>query len=89
MQDKIYILIAAGAIMFAVIGGLSLLGKNLPETQGLMLGSISGKHGITALVDTDDVHCLMIGASGVGKLFHAKHHLLSLCGSNRDNHLLL
>jgi type IV secretion system protein VirD4 len=25
MQDKIYILIAAGAIMFAVIGGLSLL----------------------------------------------------------------
>ena len=32
-----------------------------------MLGSISGKHGITALVDKDDVHCLMIGASGVGK----------------------
>ncbi len=43
------------------------MGKNLPETQGLMLGSISGKHGITALVDKDDVHCLMIGASGVGK----------------------
>ena len=42
-------------------------GKNLPETQGLVLGSISGKHGITALVDKDDVHCLMIGASGVGK----------------------
>ena len=32
-----------------------------------MLGSTSGKHGITALVDKDDVHCLMIGASGVGK----------------------
>lgn len=42
-------------------------GKNLPETQGLLLGGISGKHGITALVDKDDVHCLMIGASGVGK----------------------
>ena len=42
-------------------------GKNLPETQGLVLGSTSGKHGITALVDKDDVHCLMIGASGVGK----------------------
>lgn len=42
-------------------------GENLPETQGLVLGSISGKHGITALVDKDDVHCLMIGASGVGK----------------------
>lgn len=42
-------------------------GKNLPEAQGLVLGSISSKHGITALVDKDDVHCLMIGASGVGK----------------------
>ena len=31
MQDKIYILIAAGAIMFAVIGGLSLLAcKGMP-----------------------------------------------------------
>lgn len=43
------------------------MGKNLPKVQGLVLGSISGKHGITALVDKDDVHCLMIGASGVGK----------------------
>ena len=42
-------------------------GKNLPETQGLVLGSTSGKHGITALVDKDDVHWLRIGASGVGK----------------------
>lgn len=42
-------------------------GKNLPGAQGLVLGSTSGKHGITALVDKDDVHCLMIGASGVGK----------------------
>ena len=42
-------------------------GKNLPEAQGLVLGSVSGKHGLTALVDSDDVHCLMIGASGVGK----------------------
>ena len=43
------------------------MGENLPDAQGLVLGSISGKHGITALVDKDDVHCLMIGASGVGK----------------------
>ena len=42
-------------------------GKHLPEKQGLVLGSVSGKHGLTALVDSDDVHCLMIGASGVGK----------------------
>lgn len=43
------------------------VGKNLPDVQGLVLGSTSGKNGITALVDKDDVHCLMIGASGVGK----------------------
>ena len=43
-------------------------GRNLPEAQGLVLGSRSGrKDGITALVDNDDIHCLMIGASGVGK----------------------
>lgn len=43
-------------------------GKNLPEAQGLVLGSRdSRKGGVTALVDSDDIHCLMIGASGVGK----------------------
>ena len=43
-------------------------GRNLPEAQGLVLGSRdSRKGGITALVDSDDIHCLMIGASGVGK----------------------
>jgi type IV secretion system protein VirD4 len=106
-------LIAAAAIMFAVIGGLSLLahyytlngiksrtvgdgqhgtarfatkkeiqktyrhipflpkawrrGKELPTYQGIILGSSGKKNEITALVDTDDVHTLMIGASGVGK----------------------
>ena len=113
MQDKIYILIAAGAIMVAVIGGLSLLahyytlngiksrtvgdgqhgtarfatkkeiertykripfrpkawrkGKEQPQEQGIILGSVGKKNEVTALVDTDDVHTLMIGASGVGK----------------------
>lgn len=113
MQDKIYILIAAGTIMFAVIGGLSLLahyytlngiksrtvgdgqhgtarfatkkeiertykripfrpkawrkGKEQPQEQGIILGSVGKKNEVTALVDTDDVHTLMIGASGVGK----------------------
>ena len=113
MQDKIYILIAVGAIMFAVIGGLSLLahyytlngiksrtvgdgqhgtarfatkkeiertykripfrpkawrkGKEKPQEQGIILGSAGKKNEVTALVDTDDVHTLMIGASGVGK----------------------
>ncbi len=42
-------------------------GKDLPKTQGLVLGSTGRKGKITALVDSDDIHCLMIGASGVGK----------------------
>lgn len=42
-------------------------GKNRPTQQGLVLGSVTDKRGITALVDCDDIHCLMIGASGVGK----------------------
>ena len=42
-------------------------GKNLPEAQGLILGSTQRGKRLDALVDRDDVHCLMIGASGVGK----------------------
>jgi len=41
--------------------------KELPAKQGIVLGCIGKKHELTALVDTDDVHTLMIGASGVGK----------------------
>jgi len=115
MQSQVYILIGAAAIMFAVIGGLSLLahyytlngiksrtvgdgqhgtarfasqreikkqykhilfrpelwrkGESRPEVadQGIILGSSGKKNNVTALVDTDDIHCLMIGASGVGK----------------------
>ena len=41
--------------------------RQLPEKQGLVVGSqVRGKK-TTALVDPSDVHCLMIGASGVGK----------------------
>lgn len=52
-------------------------GENRPEAQGIVLGCIGrasvkakkhSKHGgLKALVDCDDVHFLMIGASGVGK----------------------
>ncbi len=42
-------------------------GKDLPKVQGLILGSTGKKGKVTALIDSDDVHCLMIGASGVGK----------------------
>lgn len=48
-------------------------GENLPKSQGLIVGwrkaSLFDKtapHGY-ALVDDDDIHCLMIGAAGVGK----------------------
>ena len=115
MSSQIYMLIAVAAVMFCVIGGLSLLahyytlsgiksrtvgdgqhgtarfstkreikniykhipfrpelwrrGQSLPATdeQGIILGSTGAKNKVTALVDTDDVHCMMIGASGVGK----------------------
>ena len=42
-------------------------GENLPKVQGLVLGCEGKKNAVTALVDSDDIHCLMIGASGVGK----------------------
>lgn len=42
-------------------------GKELPSTQGLVLGCKTQGRELTALVDSDDIHCLMIGASGVGK----------------------
>ena len=43
-------------------------GEELPiEAQGLILGSTGKKDEVTALVDCDDIHCLMIGASGIGK----------------------
>ena len=115
MQSQVYILIAVAAVMFLVIGGLSLLahyytlngiksrtvgdgqhgtarfaskqeikntyqhipfqpelwrqGQCLPTAaeQGIILGCVGAKNKVTAMVDTDDVHCLMIGASGVGK----------------------
>lgn len=44
-------------------------GENLPQVseQGIVVGCESGKFGTTAIVDTSDVHALMIGAAGVGK----------------------
>lgn len=39
--------------------------KALP--QGIVVGCTGGKHNTTALIDTGDVHVLMIGAAGVGK----------------------
>ena len=41
-------------------------GENLPTIQGTVIGC-RGKTNTIALVDTGDVHTLMIGAAGVGK----------------------
>ena len=38
-----------------------------PKEQGIVVGCQSKKETTTALVDTGDVHCMMIGAAGVGK----------------------
>ena len=38
-----------------------------PIPQGIVLGCTGGKHRTTAIVDTGDVHVMMIGAAGVGK----------------------
>lgn len=40
-------------------------GKALP--QGIVVGCTDSKIGTTAIIDTGDVHVLMIGAAGVGK----------------------
>ena len=44
-------------------------GKSLPSTdeQGIIVGCENHKGGTAAIVDTGDVHALMIGAAGVGK----------------------
>ena len=46
---------------------LKCLSNCLPTEQGLVVGCKGTKFVTTALVDTGDVHALMIGAAGVGK----------------------
>ena len=41
--------------------------KNLPKEQGLIVGCKSKGKTTTALVDTGDVHAVMVGAAGIGK----------------------
>ncbi len=42
-------------------------GKNLPKIQGTIVACRGSEKKTTALIDTGDVHTLMIGAAGVGK----------------------
>lgn len=41
--------------------------ESRPKEQGIVVGCKNSRKGTTALVDTGDVHALMIGAAGVGK----------------------
>ena len=45
----------------------TLKGTSKPLPQGIVVGCTGGKHSTTAMIDTGDVHALMIGAAGVGK----------------------
>ena len=42
-------------------------GEHLPAVQGLVVGYQKRMGTVTALIDDGDIHCLMIGAAGVGK----------------------
>ena len=53
-------------------------GKDLPKVQGTVIGC-HGKLNTTALVDTGDVHSLMIGAAGVGKTAYFLYPNIEFC----------
>lgn len=53
-------------------------GENLPQIQGTVIGC-SGTAHTTALVDTGDVHTLMIGAAGVGKTAYFLYPNIEFC----------
>ncbi|MHB8963307.1 MAG: type IV secretory system conjugative DNA transfer family protein, partial [Saccharofermentanales bacterium] len=42
-------------------------GKNLPDSAGIVVGCRTALSKTSALVDSGDVHAIMIGAAGVGK----------------------
>ena len=53
-------------------------GENLPTAQGLVLGSMERVGKLYALVDTGDVHCLMIG-SRKDRTLSVSQHRIRLC----------
>ena len=60
---------------------------SLPAEQGLVLGCKGKKDELTALVDSDDIHCLMIAASGAGKTaFFLYPNLEYACASGMSFH---
>ena len=53
-------------------------GEELPDIQGTIIGC-RGRKNTTALVDTGDVHTLMIGAAGVGKTAYFLYPNIEFC----------
>ncbi len=53
-------------------------GEELPDIQGAIIGC-RGRKNTTALVDTGDVHTLMIGAAGVGKTAYFLYPNIEFC----------
>ena len=53
-------------------------GEDLPKIQGTIIGC-RGNSNTTAIVDTGDVHTLMIGAAGVGKTAYFLYPNIEFC----------
>lgn len=56
-------------------------GQNLPNVQGIIVGSTERAGKTIAYVDTDDVHTLLEGASGMGKTAYFLYPNLEFCCS--------
>ncbi|WP_317368282.1 VirD4-like conjugal transfer protein, CD1115 family [uncultured Tyzzerella sp.] len=54
-------------------------GKNLPTVEGLIVGSKTIKNKTKAIVDSGDIHALMIGAAGVGKTAYFLYPNIEYC----------
>lgn len=54
-------------------------GKNLPTVQGIIVGSTEHLGNTMAYVDTDDIHALLEGASGMGKTTYFLYPNLEFC----------
>lgn len=54
-------------------------GKCLPKYDGIILGSVGKKGKLRALVDDEDVHCMMLGAAGIGKTAYFLYANLEYC----------
>ena len=63
-------------------------GKHLPKVQGLVVGcEMRGKR-VTALVDGDDIHAMMVAGSGAGKTAYFLYpNLELLCGGDEFPHI--